>query len=203
MTADFAMYLLIGGRATVAYDAYKRLPLKGTIDTDRKKFYIRGGEYRVVVSNLSTSTKVELSYPEQVNSNDPAYALPELTSVTADTHLANAIYPGNGRLCTLEDLFSIFHKDNKYYLNGYYLMRGIKDRVIPYKDALAGINVKLFTGYQKNLIEDNMETLGLYEIDYRLTDKQQTPPKKYYTVILDAIRKWTSLRVNTAQYPPS
>ena len=192
---DFVLYNILS--ETLVYDIHTQLPVKGTLYANNKvDFYINPGRYVLNIGYASHLSGI-LTYQKLVDSNDQLYKLQDDTIIDVSNGLPNSIYPVNGRLCTIEDIFAEYHKDNVYYADGYYLSKHIKDKLVTYDMALNGLDIKLLTikGYNINSSSDN-PTSVIYKINPTISADEQIPPSRYLYEIINAIKEWVKKWVN-------
>ena len=179
---------------TVATDIHTQLQVEGTLYANIKtEFYVKPGQYKLNIGGTSQLSG-KLCYQKMVDSNDINYKLPDDISTDISTGLANSIYPANGRLCTVEDVFAEYHIDNEFYDNGYYLAEHVKNQLVTYEMALKGLSIKLLSvvGYENINNNPKNSAFKIYKIDPTLSEQEQTPPKSFFNEILNAIKEWTS-----------
>lgn len=187
---------------TIVKDIHTLLPINGTAFPNIKsEYYINPGTYKLNIGN----TQGKLQYQKQVDSNNTNYKLLDDVSTDISTGLANNAYPVNGRLCTVEDMFAEYHENNRYYNNGYYLAEHAKDKLVTYDMAIKGLSIKLLSVYgYETIMDDKNPASKIYRISPNIPEDQQTIPPRYFNEILNAIKEWTSKKLdNTTMYDVS
>lgn len=191
---DQVNFVLYNMDNTIVKDIHTLLPINGTAFPNIKSdYYINPGTYKLNIGN----TQGKLQYQKQVDNNDINYKLSDDISTDISTGLANNTYPVNGRLCTVEDMFAEYHEANTYYNNGYYLEEHVKDQMVTYDMAIKGLSIKLLSVYgYETLMDDKNPASKIYNINLNKQEELQTPPPRFFTEILNAIKEWTSKKLS-------